>query len=121
MAIFQKHGAFWIDYYFQGKRIRERVGPNKTLAKQAIAKRKTEIAEKKFFPDRNKNSIPFQEMAETFWRLYGQYKKGASFPYMFKRVVEEFSSRRLDEITVPVAMEFLNKIRDSSSIANSNR
>lgn len=121
MAIFQKRGAFWIDYYFEGKRIREKVGPNKTFARQALAKRKTEIAEKKFFPDRNKTSILFKDMAETFWQLYGQYKRGVSFPYMFKRVVAEFGPKRLDEITVPVGMDFLNKVRDSSSVANSNR
>lgn len=121
MAVFKKRGAWWIDYRFNGKRFREKVGPNKTLAKQALAKRKTEIAERKFFPNRNKTTIPFKEMAETFWHLYGQYKTGVSFPYMLKRCIAEFGNKRLDEITIPAAMAFLNEIRDSSSISNSNR
>ena len=121
MAIFEKQGVYWIDYYFRGKRIREKVGHSKTLAKQAFAKRKAEIAEAKFFPDRKKSSITFKEFAGTFWKLYGQYKRWVSLPYMHKRVTEEFGARHLDEMTVPVAMDFLNKIRESTSVTNSNR
>jgi len=121
MAIFQKNGAFWIGYYCDGIRHREKVGPNKTMAKEALAKRHAQIAEKKFFPDRNRPQVGFKEMAEEFWQLYGRFKKGASYPYMFKRVLQEFGGQRLSGITVPVAMEFLNRIREGTSVSTANR
>jgi len=121
MAIFIKNGAYWIGYYANGKRHREKVGPNKALAKQALAKRLAQIAEHKFFPDRDRVAISFREMAEEFWQLYGRFKKGASYPYMYKRVLAEFGGRLMDEITVPVAIEFINRIRERTSVSNANR
>ena len=32
MAVFQKNGTWWIDFYHQGKRIRRKVGPSKRMA-----------------------------------------------------------------------------------------
>jgi len=41
--------TWYIDYYDQyGKRHREAVGPNKRLAEQVLAKRKTQVAENRF-------------------------------------------------------------------------
>jgi integrase len=121
MAIFIKNGAYWIGYYSDGKRHREKVGPSKALAKEALAKRLAQIAERKFFPDRDRVSIGLSQMGEEFWQLYGRFKKGASYPSMHKRVMAEFCGRRMDEITVPVVMEFLNRIREQTSVSNSNR
>jgi hypothetical protein len=33
MAVFKKQGVYWIDYYVQGHRKRERIGPEMKLAK----------------------------------------------------------------------------------------
>jgi hypothetical protein len=29
MAVFKKQGVYWIDYYMNGRRKRERIGPDK--------------------------------------------------------------------------------------------
>jgi hypothetical protein len=35
MGVFRKQGVYWIDYYFNGQRKRERIGPDKRLAETA--------------------------------------------------------------------------------------
>ena len=39
---------WWIDFYAEGRRKREKIGPNKKLAEAVLHKRKVEIAENRF-------------------------------------------------------------------------
>ena len=48
MGVFTKQGVYWIDYYVNSQRKRERIGPEKRLAEAVLKKRKAEIAEGKF-------------------------------------------------------------------------
>ncbi len=45
MGVFKKQGVYWIDYYVQGHRKRERIGPDKRLAEMGLNKQQVEIAE----------------------------------------------------------------------------
>ena len=40
MAIFKKNNTWYIDYYVNGRRKRESIGPSKKLAKKVLQKRK---------------------------------------------------------------------------------
>ena len=48
MGIFQRHGQYYIDYYYRGCRKREKVGSSKGAAIQALSVREGEIAQGKF-------------------------------------------------------------------------
>jgi integrase len=48
MGVYKKESNWFIDYRFKGKRIREKVGPSKRMAQQALAARKGEIAQDRF-------------------------------------------------------------------------
>lgn len=50
MGVFKdkKSGRYFIDYYYEGKRIRECVGTDYYLAKKALDARKGDIARDKF-------------------------------------------------------------------------
>lgn len=48
MAIYNKIGKWFIDYYYNGKRKRENVGTIKKLAQRALEARKGEIAQGRF-------------------------------------------------------------------------
>jgi hypothetical protein len=39
MSVFKKQGVYWIDYYVNGRRKRERIGPDKRLAETVLRKR----------------------------------------------------------------------------------
>src|SRR2546428_9792679 len=66
MGVFKKQGVYWIDYYVQGHRRRERIGPDKRLAETVLRKRKVEIAEGKFLEKRKPITTTFDELAEAY-------------------------------------------------------
>jgi integrase len=66
MAVFKKQGVYWIDYYVNGRRKRERIGPDKRLAETVLRKRKVEIAEGKFLERQRPITTTFDELAEAY-------------------------------------------------------
>jgi len=70
MAIYKKGKNYLIDYYFEGRRVRECAGPNRQLAVELHHMRKTEITEKKFFPQRLKEKILFRDMSKMYYELH---------------------------------------------------
>ena len=68
MSVFKKQGVYWIDYYVDGHRKRERIGPDKRLAETVLRKRKVEIAEGKFMDKRRPVTTTFEELADAYWR-----------------------------------------------------
>jgi hypothetical protein len=44
MSVFKKQGVYWIDYYVNGYRKRERIGPDKRLAETVLHTYKVEIS-----------------------------------------------------------------------------
>ncbi|GEM_PF-1546001 len=70
MAIYKKKTDYYIDYYANGRRIREKVGSSKTLAENVLRKRKLAIAENRFLDVRKQNKIKFEEVKDirkSFW------------------------------------------------------
>ena len=51
MAIFKKNDNWYIDYYVNGRRKREKIGPNRKQAIIVLQKRKVQIAEKRFLAE----------------------------------------------------------------------
>ncbi|MBI3549883.1 MAG: site-specific integrase [Elusimicrobia bacterium] len=122
MAVYLKLGNYYIDYYADGRRVREKVGPSLKLARQAERKRKTEIAEGKFFPDKRKPSISFAEAAELYWELHAKHKASAPVTRYHKdRLKTAFGSKRLDQISIPDILRYLNDVKASSTAATANR
>jgi hypothetical protein len=67
-GIFVRNGEYWIRYADQhGKIHREKIGPFLEPAKAAVEKRRSDVREGKFFPDRIKQrTILFGEIAEEY-------------------------------------------------------
>ncbi|MBI2071322.1 MAG: tyrosine-type recombinase/integrase [Elusimicrobia bacterium] len=128
MAIYKKGGNWFIDYYFHGRRIRESAGPSKSFAKEALAKRKTEIAEGKFFPQRQKETISFAEMCGLYWELYAKHKRGAinsrslrNARHYIQRITVAFGDKKLDAVKTTDVLSYLTKLREHNSPATFNR
>jgi Site-specific recombinase XerD len=66
MGVYKKGECWYIDYYFEGRRKREKIGPNKKLAETVLKKRKVEIAEGKFLDRKKTPKIRFFEMARQY-------------------------------------------------------
>ena len=79
MAVFKskRDGNWWIDYYFQGRRKREKVGPNKREAETVLGKRKAQIREGKFFDIQRNEKIKFGDFAKIYLESYSKPNKKA--------------------------------------------
>ena len=82
-GVFEKvpgSGVWWILYYDQyGRRHREKVGAKK-LAVSAYQKRKTEIRESRFFPEKlNKREVDFPEIAKDALEYAKEHKAADSY------------------------------------------
>jgi hypothetical protein len=100
MAVFKKQGVYWIDYYVNGRRKRERIGPDKRLAEIVIQKRKVAIAEGKYLDKQTAPRCTFTELAQLYLPWAQIYHRG--YPSTRSRVAslcEAFGSLQLREIT----------------------
>jgi hypothetical protein len=64
MGVFKKQGVYWIDYYVNGHRKRERIGADKRLAETVLRKRKVEVAEGKYLDKQQPIVSTFDELAD---------------------------------------------------------
>jgi len=75
MGIFKKGKNWFIDYYVQGCRKKESIGPSKELAQMVLKKRKVQIAENKFLDVRKQKRIHFRDMARLYLESYSKLNK----------------------------------------------
>lgn len=75
MATFKKNGEWWIDYYVNGRRKREKIGPSKKLAQDVLRKRKVQIAENRFLDVKRDQKIRFEDFAKDFLSNYSKPNK----------------------------------------------
>lgn len=102
MGIYIKKGNWFIDYYANGRRRREKVGTSKTLAETVLKKRKVEIAEGKFLDIKREQKIKFEEFADEYLEVHCKpnnkswYKSDYS---NLKNLKKYFAGKCLHEIT----------------------
>jgi len=100
MAIYQKKGNWYIDYYAFGKRRREKIGSSKSLAETVLKKRKVEIAENKFLDIRKEQKVKFEELANMYLELHSAHKKSRKSDLSMINVLKgHFAGKYLYEIT----------------------
>jgi integrase len=105
MSVFKKQGVYWIDYYVNGHRKRERIGPDKRLAETVLRKRKVEIAEGKFLERKKPITSTFDELAHTYLTYARENKKSWDRDVRsVKALAGVFAGKKLTEIT-PAAIE----------------
>ncbi len=115
MGIYKVKDTYYIDYYYKGRRLREAAGTNKRLAKEALAKRKTEMFEGKFFGNALASKVTFDELAAEYmeWarvnkkscerdersiKLLGETLGGMKLKDITPRLIEKYKNRRLKEV-----------------------
>jgi len=100
-GIYQRGKIWYIRYRDQnGKTHAERVGPSKTLALKAVEKRRTEVAERRFFPGSN---VTFDELikdviAESRRHYALKRSKRQLCTYRYRILGEWFKGRRASSI-----------------------
>jgi integrase len=78
MGVRRRKGYWFIDYYYQGKRYRQRIGTNKRKAEEALHKVKARIATGEFVPTEEREQ---QEDPEPQFILFGSFTKDEFLPW----------------------------------------
>ena len=122
MALFKKGDAWYIDYYVDGKRRREAIGPNRKMAEKALAKRRVQVAENEFLDIVRKPKTTFDELA----KIYIDYAKTNKLSwtrdeYSIKRLSQNFAGKRLEQISPFLIEKYKNARVKEVSVATLNR
>ena len=119
MGVTINKGAWWIDYYVDGQRKRERIGGPLTkemrkIAESVLAKRKVEIAENKFLDVKKQPVCFLKDLAEKYLGWAKAHHRGyTSTESRVKILLESFGNVHLKEITPLKIDEY---IQDRSAI-----
>jgi len=102
MGVFLKNGNWFIDYRANGRRIREKIGPNKSLAEIVLKKRKVEIAENKFLDIKKEQKIRFEDFADEYLEVHCKSNNKSWYKsdyFNLKNLKKYFAGKYLHEIT----------------------
>jgi integrase len=122
MGVFKKQGVYWIDYYVNGRRKRERIGPDRRLAETVLRKRKVEIAEGKYLDKRKAPRCTFAELAACYLEWAKVNHLGyASTRSRVEHLREEFGHMQLSEITPMVVDSYVARRAACRKPATVNR
>ena len=123
MGVLKKGNNWFIDYYVEGRRKRERIGPNKKQALIVLQKRKVQIAENKFLDVKKNERILFKDMANLYLEAYSKpnkksYRRDISCVNNLNSV---FGGRYIHEITALDIEKYKLKRQEKVSNATVNR
>lgn len=101
MGVYQKRGEWYIDYYVNGKRVRELVGPNKYTAINAYSKRKSQLAEGRYFEIVKNENILLSEFFKIYLENHSKVNKKSwiSDEFRSKTLNKYFGNLLLTQIT----------------------
>lgn len=96
-----RNADYYVDYGYQGRRIRENVGKSKSVAETILAKIKTEIAENRYLDVKKEKKIKFEDFADEYFNVHSkQHKKSwKTDSYIINRLKDVFRGRFLQDIT----------------------
>jgi len=123
MGVFKKGKNWYIDYYVQGRRKREKIGPSKRQALIVLQKRKVQIAEKKFLDVQRHERVKFEEMGRLFLENYSRPNKRSwrRDEKIVGHLTDFFKGRQLHEIGPLDIEKYKRKRREEVSPATVNR
>ena len=118
MSVFKKQGVYWIDYYVNGHRKRERIGPDKRLAETVLKKRRVEIAEGKYLDRQRPVTTTFDELADAYFAYVVHQQRKRSWARdctSIRALTAYFGGKRLVDITPAVIEQYRGWRRESVS------
>ena len=114
MGIYQKNNSWYIDYYAEGKRVREKIGSSKKMAETVLQKRLVAVAEGKHLDIKKKRKrITFLDFSEKYLEYARVNKKSyKSDEVIIGKLRMEFKGKNLDEISTWIIEKFkLKKVK----------
>jgi len=122
VGVYKKGRSWLIDYYWQGRRIREVAGTTKTQAEKALQTRKADILRGKFSIDRVKPSPRFEDFARDYLEWSRANKRSwRRDEVLVKHLVGFFRGRTLADISPWLVERYRQERRPGLRPATLNR
>ena len=122
MGIYKRAGTWYIDYYFDGYRMREAIGSNRKMAEKVLAKRQVQMAEDKFLDVKRKPEFKLDQLVDK----YMSYAKTNKLSWdrdrcSIKHLKAFFGNIKLSEVSPLMLEEYKNHRREKAAPATVNR
>jgi len=119
-GVYFRSGIAYISYHDDhGKQVRESTGQGSAkFAETLLAKRKTEVAEGRYFPTRQFERVTCSELLNDWWEKHGQHT-ASRFHYHLPKVRQWFGDRRAREIDADLVQDFLDNFQREGYAASS--
>lgn len=94
-------GNWYLDYYVEGRRVRETVGKSKSLAIKILYKKRTEITEEKHLDKRKNKRVKFEDFADMYIQNYARPHKMSAWrdEISINHLLLHLKGKYLSEIT----------------------
>jgi integrase len=122
MKIVKRNGNFYLDFYFRGRRIREKVGSSKGAAVRARSVREGEILQGRFKIVPKRSAPTFESLADKYSDQISVHKRGHHVErYIIKELKVYFGTYRVSDLTLEDAEKYKTKRSQSVRPATVNR
>lgn len=123
MGVYRRGKIWYIDYYFEGKRIREAVGTNKKEAEKALESRLGEIIQGKFSIEKIKPAPFFENFAKEYleWAKTNHRSWKSMDLVRIRSLLRFFKGKRLNQITPWLIEKFKSTRKSEVKPATVNR
>jgi integrase len=137
MAVFSKNGTWWIDYYYQDKRYRQKIGTRKRDAEEALSRVRVKIASGEFIPPKERErlsaakpqDISFKSFAIEEFLPWSQSQHSAKhyirlesairvhlLPYFGHRVLSDITTRMIEEYKISRSRDHFKRGKKSRKV-----
>jgi integrase len=118
-GVYFRNGTGYIGYLDQhGKLVRESTGQRSLkFAEELLAKRRTEVAEGRYFPSRQYDRVAFANLLNNWREKHGRHTR-SQFEYHIPKVRERFGNRRAREIDADAVRKFLDELERAGYAAS---
>ena len=124
MGVFRRNGkngaTYGIEYYVNGERVREKIGPNRKDAQEALGKRLKDIRDGKI-TGKTVRPVLFREIADEYEKIAKGKKSYHVAKYYIKLVRDTFGDRLVAEITPLVVERFKSERKATPTRAKKER
>lgn len=105
--------TYSIDYYVNGQRVREKVGPNKKEAQELLGDRLKEIREGKHFGTTAIQRVLFEDLCKDYRKRNAHQGSQSTMKYVLEILEKRFAGRYVHELTEKDVDDFIISRRDT--------
>jgi len=118
MGVYKDKDGYWyIDYYYDGKRIRKKASKLKKSADKILVKVKAQIAENRYLDIKKEKKIKFEDFANEYLKIHSKQNKSYEThdAYHVKILKEYFGNKQLGSITLLMVQKFkMERVKEVS-------